>query len=136
MILPELSFSLVVALGLSALFALVTRGKYRRLDLSLFFLIIFLSTWAFGIWITPFGPTMWGVPWLVYVFVGVVFSILVSLTYRTKRVTGRRETLELLERIESEKKMEQVTFISLNLLFWILVFVLAVAIIVRYMTRY
>jgi hypothetical protein len=135
MIILELSFALMVAFALSAIFAIVTRGSYRGIDLFLYFLIIFLSTWAFGIWIEPFGPTMWGVPWLMYIFVGFIFSLLVSLSYSRKRVMSRRETLELLDRIEERKKIEQVTSISLNLFFWMLVFILTAAIIIRYVTR-
>jgi NADH:ubiquinone oxidoreductase subunit 6 (subunit J) len=85
--------------------------------------------------VTPFGPKIWGVPWLVYLFVGVVFALFLAVSYSRKPATSRQETLDLLERIEDEREIEKVTYTSLNMVFWILTIVLIVAIIIRYVTR-
>lgn len=43
-----------------------------------FFVVLFLATWAFGVWITPFGPVAWGVPWLGWLVVALVVALLLG----------------------------------------------------------
>jgi hypothetical protein len=53
--------ALTVALLLSALILTVIMGDGRQTSLLWIFLIAFLSTWAGGIWVRPFGPSFQGV---------------------------------------------------------------------------
>ena len=58
---PEFSVSFLLAVILTGLYMLATRGAGLRTGLIWLFLIIFLATWAGGIWLKPFGPTLWGI---------------------------------------------------------------------------
>ncbi len=45
---------------------------------SFFFLLIFLAAWAGGVWVTPVGPPVWGVYWLPFVIVALLFTFLLA----------------------------------------------------------
>lgn len=117
------------------LYFLATRKTGRRSGILWLFLIIFLTTWAGGIWIKPFGPTLWGVHWLTFVLIGIIIALLLVVTSPSPGPRGRKETINMLERIEKEKKLEKVTYVALGTLFWVLFGVLIVAILVRYILR-
>ena len=133
MLIPELLVSLALALLLTGLYMLVARGSGRRTGLVWLFLIIFLATWAGGTWVRPFGPTLWGVNWLTFLLVGLVIVLFLFIALPRKTPRGRRETLDMLERIETEKELEKVTYMTLSIFFWILLLVLIIAIILRYL---
>lgn len=87
----------IVALIVAALF---TAGMYwlvRRRGteaapsgLIVFFLIVFLATWAVGVWVTPRGPIAFGVPWLAFVVIGLVVALVAAAAppVRSWRVPG------------------------------------------------
>lgn len=132
MLFLELIAALFVALILSGVFALATRRGRRKTGFFWLFLIIFLATWAGGIWIRPFGPILWGIHWLAFLLIGLVMALVLALSATDKFPRGRHETLNMLERIEQEKEVEKITYVTLSIFFWILVTVLIVAIIFRY----
>jgi hypothetical protein len=134
MLIPELSAALIVALILSALFALATRKRGIRKGLFWLFLILFLATWSGGVWVKPFGPVLWGVHWLSFLIVGAVIALVLAVGQSRSRPKpqGRQETIEMLERMKEERELEQVTWITLTVFFWLLVLTLLAAIIFRY----
>ena len=128
----EVFIALCSALLVSALIGLAMRRKMERTGFFWFFLILFLATWAGGIWIGPLGPSFRGMHWLPYVLVAIAVGFLLAAVAPRRAPRGRIETLEMLEEIEQERKLEKLTFISLGLFFWMAIFVLITAIIVRY----
>ena len=86
MIVVEFVFALIVSMICAALllpFAARSRlrSRYPRLEpVSIFviLLILFLATWAGGIWLVPFGPRLWGVAWASFVVVGLVVALLMA----------------------------------------------------------
>jgi hypothetical protein len=58
MIFKEFLAALTVALLVCALFALAIRSSVRRTGFGWFFLIVLLATWAGGVWLRPFGPSL------------------------------------------------------------------------------
>jgi Na+/H+ antiporter NhaD/arsenite permease-like protein len=132
MVIAEFLVSLTIALLLTGLYMLVTRGDRRRTGLIWLFLIIFLATWAGGTWLRPFGPGLWGVNWLAFLLVGLVIVLVLFIVIPRKVPQGRRETLDMLDRIEQEKELEQVTYVTLSIFLWVLLFLLVMAIILRY----
>jgi hypothetical protein len=56
------------------------RGGDELPPTGLFFamLIVFLGTWAGGIWLVPIGPQLWGASWLGFLVVGFLVSLLVA----------------------------------------------------------
>lgn len=135
MIILEVLIALSVSLLLSSVFALATRRGGRRTGLFWLFLIIFLATWAGGIWLRPFGPTLWGIHWLAFLSVGLILALILALSAPGKPPKGRHETLEMLERIRKEKEMEKFAYITLNTFFWVVILALFVVIIIRYIIR-
>lgn len=122
----------LVSLCLSLVFALFTPKDRKRTGIFWVFLILFLATWAGGIWIRPFGPTLWGLHWLTFLLVGVLIALFLALSAPRRAPRGRHETLDMLERLEKEEKFEEATYITLGIFFWVLLAFLLAAVVVRY----
>lgn len=46
-----------------------------------FFLLLFLTIWAVSVWLTPYGPVIYEVPWVSMLILGVVvFLFIVALS--------------------------------------------------------
>ncbi len=135
MFLIHLLYALFIGLGIAWLFglALGTRGPWN--SFIWFFLVIFLFSWGGGVWLTPFGPTGWGVSWLPFLFVGFfVTLLLLAATPRSAR--GRRAlnardatAANLKERVADEKETES----AVDVFFWVLIVFLAAVIFCSYM---
>lgn len=132
MLVADILVALIFALLLSLLFALLTPGEKKKAGLFWLFLILFLATWAGGIWMRPFGPTLWGLHWLIFVIVGVLVALFLSLSALRRAPRGRHETIDILEQMEKEEELETVAYITLGLFFWVLLAFLVVAVYVRY----
>ena len=122
----------LIAATLSYLFAGNLRRRGKRKGFFWFFLIIFMMTWAGGVWLMPFGPMVMGIHWLPFVLVGLVGAMVISLVAQRRYPRNRHETIDLLERIEESRELEKMTFLSLNILFWVVLFMLVAAIVLRY----
>lgn len=128
--------ALIVTSVLGGLYFWGTRKSEPRKGLVWILLVILLATWAGGIWLRPFGPLFLGTPWLAFITVGiiVVLLFLISHTEMFRRgPRGRRDTLDMLERIEEDKAMKKAAHLSLGVLFWFLLAVLIAAIMLRYL---
>ncbi|MGD9043793.1 MAG: hypothetical protein PVG06_08775 [Desulfobacterales bacterium] len=132
MLIKEFLISLVVALVLCVIFALVTRRKVRRTGFIWFFLFVLMATWAGGVWIRPFGPALSDIRWLQFLVVGLLVVLLFALFAPLKPPRGRHETLDQLEEIARQKELTKVTYITLGIVFWVILAILIIAIIVRY----
>jgi hypothetical protein len=132
LIFGEIFVALMVTVFLSALLiSTLLKGEHRT-RLIWIFLIIFLTTWAGGIWVRPFGPSFRGIYWLPFLWIGIITVLILAVFYPRRIPKSRWETLEMLQQIEKQKKLNQLTYITLILLFWLLLFLLSMAIIVRY----
>jgi Ca2+/Na+ antiporter len=128
----EFLISLVVALVLCVIFALVTRSRARRTGFVWFFLFVLMATWAGGVWIRPFGPSLGDIRWLQFLVVGLLVVLMFALFAPLKPPRGRRDTIAQLEEIAREKELTKVTFITLGLVFWLIFVILIIAVIARY----
>jgi hypothetical protein len=117
-------FSLVIAL----IFTLVFGIKYRRLGpwvrVETFFVILFLSTWALGLLITPFGPVSYGVYWLPFLLIGLIIALLLA--------SPRPAPLKSEEEAAREAKGQAEVENTVNAFFWALVVILVITIIFWY----
>ena len=129
----EFLVAFLVALILSTLFVLTTEKGIKKKNPVWLFLFIFLMTWSGGIWLIPIGPMIYGVRWLPFVLVGVIAVLLFVALSHNRLPKGRRETLEMLDRIKQEK--EQITYVTLSLFFWVLLLGLIAAIVIHYVWR-
>jgi len=128
----EFLISLVVELVLCIIFALVTRSKARRTGFVWFFLFVLMATWAGGVWIRPFGPALSDVRWLQFLVVGLLVVLMFALFAPFKPPRGRHDTLDQLEEIGRQKEFAKVTYITLGIVFWVILIILIMAIITRY----
>lgn len=80
-------FDLIVALILGLIFAVLIAGLVGWRHPSepgagaggaiLFaFLIIFLATWAGGVWLQPYGPLVGGTPWVAFLLVSLLIALI------------------------------------------------------------
>ncbi|MBN1850145.1 MAG: hypothetical protein JW932_16345 [Deltaproteobacteria bacterium] len=128
----EFVTAFAVAFVLVLLFTWITRKQKRKEGLIWVFIMLFFATWAGGVWLAPFGPTLWGAHWLAFIVVGITLLLILVVSLPPKAPRGRHETLDMLERFEHEKEMERFTYITMGTLFWILLGVLIIALLVRY----
>lgn len=133
MIVLELLVAFLVSAVLSAIFALATWKRGKRKGLIWLFLIIFFATWAGGLWMRPFGPTLWGIHWLSFLHVGVVVALILAASHSGPRPRSRNETIEMLEKMRQRREVEQVAWITLTIFFWVLMLALLSAILFRYL---
>jgi hypothetical protein len=128
MVFAHLMLALVMALVLSAIFALGFRRTGPWASVPLFFLIIFLASWAGGIWLAPVGPPLWGTYWLPFLMVGLVFALLLAAIPPTK---NEKSTVELINQ-EKRARERRKAFLALGVSLWILLGLFAAVIIIRY----
>jgi hypothetical protein len=129
---PEFVFALIAAAMLSLLLVggLKRSGPGPLQGVLFFFLLIFFAAWAGGVWLRAFGPELWGASWLTIAVVGVaVMLILAAATPPVQEhvAPGPGEA----EEHEEEPEAVEVAF---GALFWLLILLLAAAIIARYMS--
>jgi len=129
MIFIDLLFAFFFALLLAAIFGLAFRSRGPWGSIWLFFLILFLATWAGGVWVTPIGAPIWGAYWIPFLFVAIIFALLLS---AAAAIVPKEETeVEIVDeqRLEQEEKT---TTATLGIFFWILMVVLIISIIASY----
>jgi len=135
MALLEFVFSFFVALVLSLAFALLTHRSVTRAAFFWFFLLVLFTSWAGGIWIGPFGPSLAGVNWLPFLLFGLIAAGMFVFFVPRRPPKGRHETLEILEEMKDKRDLEKAAYISFGIFFWVLMFTLIAAIVVRYVMR-
>ena len=124
--------ALLIAGVLSYLFARNLKRRGKRTGFFWFFLMIFMLTWAGGVWLIPPDSPIPGSRWLPFLAVGLAGAVVVSFFAGRRYPTNRHETIDLLERTREGRKLEKATYLSLNILFWTVLIVLVAAIVLRY----
>lgn len=88
--------------------------------------ILFLTTWAGGVWLRPFGPVILGAHWLPHVAVAIVVSLLLAAAIPTRPPHNHRG--QTAEEVEQEMAARE----ELGAAFWVLVVGLCSVLIVYY----
>ena len=103
MFLIELLYALIIGSAIAWIWssAFNTHGPWD--SFMWFFAVIFLFSWGGGIWVTPFGPTGWGVAWLPFLVMGVFMALLLSAA--TPRSSRRRGASNDLVPVARNKKV-------------------------------
>lgn len=92
-----------------------------------FFAIIFLTAWAGGRWVRPFGPPLFGVIWLPYLIMGLIALLLIAAAAPPPpRARGRSAAPPPLEADAATVGA------GLSLFFWVILAVLLVVILAGY----
>ena len=132
MFLAHLLVALLVALLLSLLLIPLRRPRSAQAKTStavgvlFLFFILFLGTWAGGLWITPFGSPWLGVYWMPFVVAGLFVALLVAATDQSSRRSYERKEAE------PDHVEHAALATAFGLLFWILIMALAIAIVAGY----
>lgn len=113
---------------LMCLFTAVIQKEEDRTLVYRIFLIIFLSVWAGVLWRMPHQPTV-----QLAVISSLILVFLVAVAFIPRRPPkGRHETLDLLDQIEKERKLESEFKKHFDSAFWIVLCLLISAIVIRY----
>src|SRR5690349_4490460 len=72
------AFFCSIILAVLLTFILKRRGPGPFNGMLYFFGIIFSFTLAMGVWLHPFGPRLWGVPWFGIIATGLLISLLIA----------------------------------------------------------
>ena len=123
MYLVEVMTALAVAILLTAILAATLPARRLWRGWLLFFGVVLLSAWAGGVWLPPVGPSMFGIAWMPFLFVGLVVALLLAPSVRRRAREGDRS------RDGADDVPVETTF---SVLIWVLMIGLAVAILLAY----
>jgi hypothetical protein len=119
--------ALATAAGLSAIFIAGFRKKGPWDNLLLFFAVVFLASWAGGVWFSPLGPPIGGIYWLPFLSMGLIFALLLA---AVTSPFSRDTTVQFVK--AGEKTPEKRRDMVLGIYFWIMISALVVLIVTRY----
>ena len=128
MFLLDLLIALVIGFLLVLLFSALFRDRTPWGNFWIFLLVVFLVTWAGGIWIAPFGPTIFNVAWLPFLIVGIFITLLLAATVPARPSRPQKGTIEEAKRTEAAES----ALTGLTLFFWIALIMTLTAIILAY----
>ena len=113
-------FAFIVAVVVAASLIAVFRRR-PWINIWIVLVILFLGTWAGGVWLKPFGPPLWGDYWLSFLAVGLFIGILLAaIAFMHPRPD------------EIEERREQEAETALGVFFWVLMIGLIFAVIAFY----
>ncbi len=121
-------FAFIIALLLVLLFSTLFRDRTPWGSFWLFLLIVVLVTWAGGLWIAPFGPTLFNVTWLPFLLIGIFVVLLLAATVPARPPTTRAETIEQAREAEAAGSV----LAGVTIFFWIVLVISLIAIILAY----
>lgn len=90
------------------------------------FLVVFLTLWAVSIYLAPVGPIYQGVAWVPLIIAGILLTLLLIAS-----MPGANEWRD--ESMEKERAPKKVTEAKASKLFWILIVLLAMAVMIGMM---
>jgi len=122
----------IIAFSIAIIFVLILRALFGRRapfgSIWILLLFLFLVTWAGGVWLVPFGPTLFDVAWLPFLVVGVFIAIILATTVPPE--PRQPMTVE-------EARAEETTataLAGLTVFFWITILLTIMAILLAYIT--
>jgi hypothetical protein len=94
------------------------------------FLIMLAFTWAGGVWVTPFGPTLWGGYWLPFLMVAFVVALLLAaMAPHHRRRGGPVAGADPARGVDAEAAVG----LALGAISWIVITVLGILIVMHYL---
>ena len=121
MVFGEIVLAFVIGLLLALIFAYGFGRTGPWGGFLWFFLVLFLTAWAVGLWAEPIGPVVWDVAWVPIFFGALFVALLVAAIPPTP---GRPSAVSEPETAE--------TVTAVGLFFWLMLLVLGVAILFAY----
>lgn len=97
------------------------RAEEDALYSALFlFAMLFLGVWAISLWVEPWGPLVWDVPWVMLALFGGIIALLIL----TAAPLQRRDSAELVAARQATSSEEVVE--GFGAIFWVLVCLLLI----------
>lgn len=127
MVFADFLLALFLALVLTLVFALGFRRRNWKAQAVFYFLILFLATWAGGLWAPPIGPDWKGLFYIPFVVAGLVFALLLAVLMPPPRKIPPADS-------GVPEPRPGALFVT-DVLFWVLVAALAVVIAAGYVLR-
>ena len=126
MFISDLLLAAGTAILLTIIFAVWLGRKGPWAKISIFFLVVFLASWAAGKYMDPIGPPIVGFYWLPFMLFGLVIALLLAaaMPFTTPSIR-KRDQDESARGVETQ----QVVF---NAFFWIFLILLLALIIAAY----
>jgi hypothetical protein len=124
-------FSLIVALCISLILRLFMGRDSPRVGFFFFFLMLFLITLAGGLWIRPFGPMFQGVFWLPIMVIGIIAGLFLFQSAPRRSPRNRKELIQRMKVEQDRRQLEQLTYVSLDIFFWVIIIILIISIVYR-----
>ena len=126
MLIVDILLALAVALLLTGIFAYGFCELRGGDQLLFFFSVLFLATWAGGVWVAQYGPLIYGVAWLSFLAVGFVIALLLA----NLMASGKNPCRTMEER--RNLPAGQASRSLFGIFFWLLTMVLILAIVLAY----
>ena len=128
MFLIDLLVALVISLLLVLIFSILFRSRIPWGSFWIFLLMVFLLTWAGGVWIRPFGPTIYNATWLPFLIFGIFIVILLAAVIPASPPSAQPRTVERGQRTEPALS----ALAGLTIFFWIILILTLAAILAAY----
>lgn len=115
------------------IFAIILQFKSQQPGFYRLFLIIFLPAWAGTLWLRPFQPSIQLVVFSIILYCSIIMAPFIP----RRPPENRQETLELLEEIEKERRLEilfEKPFFKKG--YWIVLYIVTAAVVFRYVEIY
>jgi hypothetical protein len=134
MIFADLLFAFLVALLLSVIFTLVFRRQGPWHSPLIFFVVVFMTAWAGGIWLAPIAFS-WRLYWIPFLVFGLIVALLIAAIAPPR--PARQPSIEARQG-ETPTKKKAVnalgeTIAGLGFFLWTFLLALVVTIIIRYL---
>jgi hypothetical protein len=123
-VLFDVLFAFGIGLVLTALFAGLLGRSGPWASIPVFFAVIFLASWAGGVWIAPIGPALFGVYWVPFVVFGLIIALLLAAAVKPRVPV---------ETGEDDGRKQEPGKAAFDAFFFGLIVLLAVAILVGYL---
>ncbi len=128
MVLTDLILAFVVAVVMTYIFVGILGFRGPWPGFIAFLAVLFLATWAGGIWIRPPGPYTYGLYWAApFVITALVVALLLAAAGPPRR--GKVET------IHEVKEREHAAVLAINYIVWAAIAILAALIVAEYLVR-
>lgn len=96
-------FEMLLSLVGGAVYAVILtavynrRGSVSRYGFPFFFILLALGIWAGGVWTVPAGPRLWNIPWLSYLLIGLMITLLFGTVVPPRQVLPFNEGVQRLD---------------------------------------
>jgi hypothetical protein len=128
----EIFIIIAIAFFITAVFALVFKNRGPWGTFWIFFVIIFLSSWAARLWIAPLGPIIMGVAWIPILVVGLIFAFILAAAITPPKNPRK----EIIDRQVGSTTDEDKSAVAFGAFFWLLITLLTVSVIIGYGIRH